>query len=320
MAGAHPTADSRRPAPRRRADRGGETTPMMGAARVRAQAKVNLFLRILAREASGYHALETLFARLELADEVSVQPTAGPRTLECVGAEVGPPEKNLAWRAAQAYANAAGWPRGFEIRIEKRIPVGGGLGGGSADAGAVLRALNALAPRPLRTGKLIEIAGTLGADVPFMTLDTPLALGWSRGDRLLALPPLPAVPVALITFPFGVSSAEAYGWVAESRAGRPGAGPARALGLAALGNWEAVAALAENDFEDEVGRRHPQIAEVLETARARGAGIALLSGSGSTVFVIEGDGSVPPVDELPDGAAVLRTRTAFSVEDVVVTG
>ena len=293
---------------------------MSAVATVRAQAKINLFLRILARETSGFHALETLFARLELADDVTVRATSGHRSLDCRGADVGPPESNLAWRAADAYARCAGWPQGFEIEIEKRIPVGGGLGGGSADAGGVLRALNALCPTPLAVPRLLEIAGTLGADVPFMTLMAPMALGWGRGDRLLALPPLPSTPVSLITFPFGVSSAAAYGWVGEARAGRTDPVPPQALSLEGLGDWASLAALATNDFEVEVGRRHPLIARALETARTGGALMAQLSGSGATVFVIGRSGERAGVMDLPPGASVIPTRTAFSVEDVVVTG
>src|SRR5207253_289491 len=82
--------------------------------------------------------------------------------------DTGPTERNLAWRAALAYADATGWPNGFAIEIEKRLPVGGGLGGGSADAGAVLRCLNALAPSPLGVSALLSIAAPLGADVPFL--------------------------------------------------------------------------------------------------------------------------------------------------------
>src|SRR3982751_6289548 len=135
---------------------------MTRVARVRAQAKINLFLRVLARESSGYHQIETLFCRLALGDDVTVRVGVRGRSLDCNGAlpseGLGPVEQNLAWRAAVAYADAASWPIDFAIEIEKRIPVGGGLGGGSADAGAVLRALDALAPSPLAPQALLDIA------------------------------------------------------------------------------------------------------------------------------------------------------------------
>ena len=291
---------------------------MTGVARVRAQAKINLFLRILAREESGYHALETLFARVGLADTVTVRPTAGGRTVDCTGADVGPMESNLGYRAALAYAAAAGWPAGFAITIDKAIPAGGGLGGGSADAGAVLRALNALSPSPLTRDALLEIAGTLGADVPFMTLESPVALAWGRGDRMLELPSLPAAAIHLAVFGFGVASADAYGWVAETRARSGYRVAARAVDVRQLGTWEGIARLATNDFEPEVSRRHPEIAVCLAAARERGAVVAQLSGSGATVFAVPPPGERAAFGELPTGARLVETTTASSVEDVVV--
>ncbi len=161
---------------------------MSAVAAVRAQAKVNMLLRVLARETSGYHSIETIFQRVELADVVRVR-VANGRSLDVAGPELpsaglGPIEKNLAFRAAVAYQSATGWPHGFAIEIEKQIPVGGGMGGGSADAGAVLRALDALSPKPLGP-HLIEVATPLGADVPFMAIESPMAIGWGRGERLL---------------------------------------------------------------------------------------------------------------------------------------
>jgi 4-diphosphocytidyl-2-C-methyl-D-erythritol kinase len=292
---------------------------MSAVARVRAQAKVNLFLRILTREASGYHGIETLFARIALVDDVVVRPTAGSRSVECLGADAGPAEANLAWRAAVAYADATGWPAGFGIELTKRIPVGGGLGGGSADAGAVLRALNALAPAALSHPALLEIAGTLGADVPFMTMDVPLALAWGRGDRLLAMPPLPAAAMRLAVFGFGVSSAAAYTWVAERRGRSRMPVAARAIEVGTLASWPGVAMEATNDFEEEVTRRHPEIASALAAARSGGALLAQLSGSGATVFAIARPGATPGFGDLPSDARVIETTTAVSVEDVVVT-
>ena len=130
----------------------------MPTAEIEAQAKINLFLRILGREPSGYHQLETLFQRVSLADQVTVRTDVSGRSLECSGADTGTPEQNLAWRAAMAYREAAGWPDTFAIEIIKNIPVGGGLGGGSADAGAVLRALNALAPMRLSDEVIFTLA------------------------------------------------------------------------------------------------------------------------------------------------------------------
>jgi len=272
----------------------------VSTARVLAQAKINLLLRVLAQETSGYHSIETVFLRLDLADEVRVRLASG-RSLDCAGPALpatglGPTEKNLAYRAAVAYSEATGWPAGFAIEIDKRIPVGGGLGGGSADAGAVLRALDALSPKPLGNA-LVEIAGPLGADVPFMTIDAPLALAWSRGERLFPLHPLAPRPVILLMPDFGISTAQAYGWVASDR-GTYAPIP-EVIDPASLATWEALPGIATNDFGAVVGRRHPIIAELVDELRAHGAPIAMLSGSGSTVFGI--------FDNVPDAAAIARS-------------
>src|SRR3954464_9289806 len=103
-----------------------------------------------------------------------------------------PEEKNLAYRAASLYAAETGVPHGFEIVIKKRIPIGGGLGGGSADAAAVLRILNTLAEKPLPWEQLCSLATRIGSDVPFLASDFVMAMGWGRGDKLLQLPVLPS--------------------------------------------------------------------------------------------------------------------------------
>ena len=261
---------------------------MSVAARVAAQAKVNLLLRVLAREASGYHTIETVFLRLELSDDVEVRVGDGvrARTLDCVGDGVGmdslgPVERNLAYRAAMAYGEATGWPPAFAVEVVKRIPIGGGLGGGSADAGAVLRALDALSPNPLGD-RLPELGAALGADVPFMALDSPMALAWGRGERLLPLPVLASRWVALLVPPFGVPTADAYAWLSE---GRPGfAVQGHVLQPTSLDTWAGVASVAVNDFEAVVARRHPEVASYVDALRTRGALVARMSGSGSAVF------------------------------------
>ena len=291
----------------------------MSVARVVAQAKLNLLLHVLERQVSGFHSLETVFLRIELGDDVSVRVASG-RSLECSGPAMphdglGPTEKNLAFRAAVAYAEATGWPTGFAVEITKRIPVGGGLGGGSADAGAVLRALDALAPHPLGS-RLPALATALGSDVPFLTTDAPMAVGWSRGERLLAVPPLMPRPALLLVPNVAISTAEAYGWLAADRHGYAPA--ASVLSLHALEDWEALAAIARNDFERVVARRHPEIAELVDQLRAEGAELAMLSGSGSTVFGIFSD--APDVGSVArnTGQSVIVTATSDRVRRVIV--
>jgi 4-diphosphocytidyl-2-C-methyl-D-erythritol kinase len=298
-------------------------------ARTVAQAKVNLFLRALAREASGYHQLETLFCRLELGDDVTVRTGVRGRSLDCTGdaippAGLGLTERNLAWRAAVAYQTATGWPNDWAIEIVKTVPVGGGLGGGSADAGAVLRCLNALAPSPLAPNDLLSLAALLGADVPFLTADDALALAWGRGERMLALPPLPARAVTLVCFPFGVSTPDAFAWLDETeRSARPR--PER-LSTETVTTWSGVARLAHNDFEAVVAPRHPAIERALAELRSQRAvasdssSIALLAGSGATVFAIS-EAPLPDMVALHGSSSrIVRTRTAARVVAVEVSG
>ncbi|MEP6494206.1 MAG: 4-(cytidine 5'-diphospho)-2-C-methyl-D-erythritol kinase [bacterium] len=293
---------------------------MTPVAHVTAQAKVNLLLRVLGREVSGYHAIETIFLRLDLADDVRVR-VAGGKTLDCSGAAIpasglGPTERNLAFRAAEAYANATGWPNGFAIEVEKRIPVGGGLGGGSADAGAVLRALDALAPNPLGA-RLIDLAAPLGADVAFMTIQSPMALAWGRGERMLPASPLAAQPVLLAVPDFAVAAGDAYSWLSADRADYTPS--SRVLRPESLGSWASLAALAENDLEPVVARRHGVIAELAGEIRAAGALISMMSGSGSTVFGVfsahgafGARGAAPQVAGIPPRAGVTTILTSTS--------
>lgn len=291
------------------------TRPPPGpAARVAAQAKVNLVLRVLPPDASGYHPLETLFQRLALHDVVTVTATDGARHLELDGpmlpeTGLGPAEQNLAWRAAEAYARQAGWPSGWAIHVEKRIPVGGGLGGGSADAGAVLRALDAMAPRPLGTTALQALGAGLGADVPFLAGDDVLAIGRGYGERLEPVPALPRALVLLAAFATGVNTKAAYGWLDASRV--PGQ-PVPRLGLAPedVRDWTDVVALACNDFEPVVAERHDGVADALryfeEALPPEAGGFTMLSGSGATVFAV--------LPNMPDGSPFPDDVQLFGLE------
>jgi 4-diphosphocytidyl-2-C-methyl-D-erythritol kinase len=270
------------------------------SARVTAQAKINLLLRVLARETSGYHSIETVLLRLDLGDDVRVRIASG-RSLDCAGQTIpagglGPTERNLAFRAAVAYADATGWPNGFAIEVEKRIPVGGGLGGGSADAGAVLRALDALSPNPLGVA-LAELAAPLGADVAFMTIESPMALGWGHGERLLPLHALDPRPVVLIVPGFAIATSDAYAWLSADRGTYVPS--ATVLEPGSHATWESLALVATNDFERVVAARHPIIAELVDELTSRDAVVSMLSGSGSAVYGV--------FDDRPDAAAITRS-------------
>ena len=282
------------------------------AVRVAAQAKVNLLLRVLAREASGYHQIETLFLRIALADELVVRTGGRGRHVDSRGSDVGPMERNLAYRAAMALREAGG-PDSFAIEIEKRIPVGAGLGGGSADAAAVLRALNACRPDPLPDDALLHLAAGLGADVPFLTSGAVMALAWGRGERMLAIAPPPERPVAVVAPPFAVSTADAYGWVDAS--GVPASRP-RVWSTAELSGWAALTALAHNDFQPLVSRRHPEVGALVATLREAGAAPAMMTGSGSAVFGVFPHGAPPSAAQLQQAGRATLTSTATTVAEV----
>ena len=288
-------------------------------ARIAAQAKLNLLLRITGRTDNGSHALHTLhtlFQLVALSDTVTVRVGAQGRTLDCDATAAGPVEQNLGWRAALAFCDATAWATGFEIAIEKRIPIGGGMGGGSADAAAVLRALNALAPTPLTPNALIALGGHLGADVPFLLMGGATALGTGTGAILTPLLPLPARAVVLELPGFAVSSKDAFGWFAADRDGRPYTGtPAL---LPSPPTWDALRAHAQNDLEAPVFTRHPSLVQRREAMEQAGAEIARMTGSGSTVFgVFADDSAAERAVAAAPGSRVL-TKTVGEVAPIEV--
>lgn len=292
---------------------------MNGSIRRSARAKVNLRLKVFGREEGGYHSLETLLLRLDLADSLSLTTEPGGIRLEVGGEErdgVPTAEANLCWRAAELFYAAAGNRPAVSIRLEKRIPPGSGLGGGSADAAGTLHGLNELHGCPLSSPALLEIASELGSDVPFCLSGAPFALGWERGRRLLPLAPPPPRPVLVIVPCFAIPTAEAYGWLGEERAA--GSRPRDAATLlpppGRLSDWTELARLAENDFEDPVFQRHPELAGGKIALVAAGARIGLLCGSGSAVFAVFDDerARAEAIDALSPSTEfrLIPTRTA----------
>jgi 4-diphosphocytidyl-2-C-methyl-D-erythritol kinase len=282
--------------------------------RILAPAKVNLFLRILAQERSGFHQLETLFCRLEFGDTLEIERAAGGIDLEVEGARIGPPEENLVYQAAHGFKEAAGLREGIRILLKKRIPMGAGLGGGSSDAAATLLGLAALFPGCLPEGRLLGIAGALGSDVPFFLSPSPLALAWGRGDRIQPLPPLPGVPAVLALPPVEIPTPWAYGLLAEDRQ-RKGESPRPHLfSPDSLATWDSVGGLAKNDFEEVIFREYPLLERIRGGLREVGSRMSLLSGSGSALFgLFEDDASAASAQgtlrqKFPE-ARFLLTRT-----------
>lgn len=284
----------------------------------KAYAKINLRLRVLAREESGYHSIETLFQRIELHDVVHVA-RASDRSIHCHGPAMptvglGPDTENLAFRAAAEYMKASGLDDGFRIEIEKRIPVGGGLGGGSANAAAVLHALQDECDHALEHDAGYAIAATLGSDVPFMLSGLPLALAWGHGERMIGLPALDVRAVHLYAFGDGVNTGEAYKTL--SAAGATGSGGSAYVAHAGdLSSWEGVQQEAVNDFESVVAAMHSGVRETLSALRAgsKPEDIVMLSGSGATCFRIPlggdtGDAGKVAIEPV-GGAQLLMTHT-----------
>jgi len=298
----------------------------MRVARLLAQAKINLLLRVGPRDQAGYHQIVTVFQRIDLADEVVVRVGGSVRALDCTGPRLpagglGAPDANLAYRAAVAYADRANWVRGFSIELTKNIPVGGGLGGGSADAGAVLRMLDALALEPLGPDVLANLAGTLGADVGFLTGPNVLSLGTNRGDRLTPLASLPVRDVVLAIPDFAIRTADAYRWLDEAGGGSLTpvslAPDLAVIGLVGTESWNAVSQSTHNDFELALEPRYPGLRELRQKLGTAGARFARLSGSGSTVFGVF-EGAAPDSRTLALDASVIVTRTSERVVQVEV--
>ena len=262
-------------------------------------AKVNLFLRILAREDTGFHQIETLFQAVALFDRVDVRPGAlgialevrQPSGPDSIG-DLGEPGENTVMKAARAFFAATGIAPAVSLVLTKSIPARTGLGGASSDAAGTLSALNALHGTPLSARELVALGGRIGADVPFFCSGAATALAWGRGDRLLRFPSPPAAPVVL-AIPFErVSTATAY---REASAGLQLPAPpsllARPSLLAEAGSeaWSPLAGLQWNDFERAVFARVAGLARVRSALAEAGASVARLTGSGSAVFGVFDD-------------------------------
>lgn len=288
---------------------------MADAVRLDAPAKVNLWLRVLAREASGFHTLETLFCALGLADTLEVRRAGRGIELEVEGGiDTGPPERNLVVRAAERFFDALGEAPTVQIRLRKRIPSAAGLGGGSSDAAATLRALNMLYGGAFPPDALLRMGAQLGSDVPFFLCGSPLALAWSRGERLLALPPLPLRPVLVAHPGVAMPTAEAFQRLAERR--DPAPEPTGcSIGSDTLSDWARIAERAENDFQVVARERIPLLCTAEQEMRAAGAEIVLLAGSGAAMFgVFHGEAARDAAGERLRGAGLACWSTETLAE------
>jgi 4-diphosphocytidyl-2-C-methyl-D-erythritol kinase len=278
---------------------------------VRAHAKINLSLHVCGVRADGYHELKTVFQSLALHDTLRFEPATGGLAIACRTPGIPLDERNLVWKAARLVWGAAGRPGEpvGSVRITKRIPMQGGLGGGSADGAAALVGWNALWETRLPEGCLRDLATGLGADVPFF-LCAGTALGLNRGDELHPLADGPGWWVVLVFPPFGVSTPEAFRWWDEDHSTlavtRDAAGPQD-------GPCGASLQAAVNDLEAPVARRHPQLLDIRRHLERAGAEAAAMTGSGSTIFgLFESKASATAAWDLLGRAGwrALVTRTA----------
>src|SRR3954451_3106277 len=246
-----------------------------------APAMVNLVLRIGPVQPNGLHEVCSLFASLDLADDVEVEPAAAD-LVECPGVE-GP---NLASAAIEALrAHAPSLPP-VQVRITKRIPVAAGLAGGSADAAAVLRAANSFHELPFDDDQLRAIAAPLGSDVPSQVVPAhSVVTGTGERVQSVALPPIALV---LVPAAIGLSTAEVFATAAELGLPRPTL-EAADLHELAREPLETIAARLENDLQPATLRLRPELERVIEELRAAGALGAQVSGSGPTVFGVFAD-------------------------------
>ncbi len=253
-----------------------------------ARAKVNLGLRIFPRGPDGYHPIETVFCRIDRADRVRLRLRDEPGVAIRVGGPERAPEgpDNLASRAAALFLERSATTAGVEIELEKRVPAGAGLGGGSSDAAAVLRLLSRAVSSPPGRAELLGLAAELGADVTFFAADTPLAFAWGRGQRMLACPGLEPRPMVLLVPAVSISTAEAYAhW--DERGGEPRPpGEPLLRSCSDLADWKAIGSAAVNDFEPVIFGLRPDLRILSDRLSETEPTLALLSGSGSALFAV----------------------------------
>lgn len=266
---------------------------------LRACAKINWTLEVLGRRPDGYHEIRSVLQTVALCDTVAVHAAPGPAlTIAAApGADLGPPEVNLAWRAAAAYPQSGP----AAVRLRKRLPAAAGLGGGSSDAAAVLRGLDRLSSRPLGAPRLEEIGATLGSDVPFFVRGgTQLAAG--RGERLRPLPDAPPAWLVLVTPPLaaGPKTARLFGLLGAADFG-DGAATARLVRLLSAGRAPTAETLC-NTFDRVADAAFPDLARYRQPL-IEACGHALLCGAGPALFAL-----VAGACEARTAAAHLRAR------------
>jgi len=249
-------------------------------------AKLNLTLDVLGKREDGYHDLQSVMQTISIRDDVEIDIGTGkPWKLLCSDESIPTDERNLAWKAAKVYCDALNKdPEGLEIRITKRIPSGAGMGGGSADAAAVLRALNRHYGEPLSIFALAELGAQVGSDVPFCVV-CGTAMVEGRGERLRKLPDMPDCIFVVVKPDFSVSTPELYKKIDETPISfRP---DNKAMESAILaGDLELIAGNLWNVFDPVVTADHLELNYIKSLCNTYGAMNQQMTGSGSAVFAM----------------------------------
>lgn len=252
-------------------------------------AKINLTLDVLGKRADGYHDIKSVMQTISLRDDIQINLGTGkPWMIHCDKEEVPTDETNLCWKAAKLFFDTVGKdPDGLEIFITKRIPMQAGLGGGSADAAAVLRALNRHYNMPLSLPALAELGSAVGSDVPFCVL-CGTAVVEGRGERIRKLPDMPECIFVVCKPDFSVSTPELYQVIdGKEIANRPDTAAMESAIL--TGDLDAIAHTVNNVFDPIVTQDHPELNYIKSIMNTYGGVGYQMTGSGSAVYGIVGN-------------------------------
>lgn len=251
--------------------------------KIRANAKINLFLDIMGKRKDGYHELLTVFQEISLSDILRIRPARQNRIRGVKS--IGP--GNTLGKSLELLAQTCSSIPGLDIRLEKRIPMGAGLGGGSSDAASLMRSLNRKFHLGLKPEHLEEVACLIGCDVPFF-LHGGCQVGRERGDQLEIIRSKVFFYVVVVFPGFSVSTEEAYGMLDPSEFGKGEKKFRRMIGALKEGDRESVADSLYNIFESVVLKQYPSLIETRKVLKGMGALGVLLSGSGSSMFGLFG--------------------------------
>jgi 4-diphosphocytidyl-2-C-methyl-D-erythritol kinase len=277
-----------------------------------APAKINVILRILDRRPDGFHNLWSIMQTVALEDEVQIRLRADRQDIQlrCDATQLAADQSNLVYRAAAAVLARAQQSIGLDIELRKRIPMGAGLGGGSSDAAATIIGLNHLLRLEWSPTQMVDVGQSLGSDVPFF-LFAPSAFVAGRGETVRPVVVEGARWVVLVNPGFGVNTKWAYQELAATRTVvTPLSLVQRELDRQSRVSWAQLIAAAENDFEAPVFAAQGKLREIKRSLQAQGAEIALLSGSGATVFGVF-------ADEASAHQAQVQVQVQFVSEELI---